>query len=128
MCLIDHVVRHGDYADLFLTESRVIKAKEVALLSVCTSMGDGIAGKTILLALEDPLLTAIALVELDGRARRLVITPPELPTEAVFDVGATAGADLVLSDRGISDCRSGPSVRVVQAFLCIGGHRPEPAA
>jgi acyl-CoA synthetase (AMP-forming)/AMP-acid ligase II len=128
MRLIDHVVRHGDCADLFLTESRVIKAKEAALLSVCTSVGDGIAGKTILLALEDPLLTAIALVELDGRARRLVITPPELPTEAVFDVGATAGADLVFSDRGICDCRSGPSVRVVQASLCIGAHPPEPVA
>jgi acyl-CoA synthetase (AMP-forming)/AMP-acid ligase II len=128
MRLIDHVRRHGDHADLFLTESRVIRAKEAALLSVCTCMGDRVAGKTILLALEDPLLTAIALVELDGRARCLVITPPELPTEGVFAVGATAGADLVLSDRGISECRSGPSLRVVQACLRAGGHPREPVA
>jgi acyl-CoA synthetase (AMP-forming)/AMP-acid ligase II len=116
MRLIDHIRSHGDDANVFLTKDRIITAKEAALLSVCSGESDHLTGKTIVLALEDPLLTAIAFVELDGRARRLVITPPELPISAVFAAGAIVGADLVLSDREIGDY-SGRSARLVRACL-----------
>ena len=71
-----------------------------------------LAGRSVLLATESQLTTALALIELDGIARRLVILPPDAEVEhigavitaadidaAVIDDGTTANAALDLSVR-----------------------------
>ena len=120
MHLIDHVRRYRDDASVLFTETRVITAKELASLSVCPGEDKRVVGKSVLLALEDPLLLAIALVELDGRARRLVITPSEIATANVFAAAETAEADVILSDHALVGCHSGQSVQVVGARLGVG--------
>jgi acyl-CoA synthetase (AMP-forming)/AMP-acid ligase II len=55
-------------------------------------------GRSILLAMREQLSTAIALLELDGVARRLVLCTPDLTIEALAEVAATAAVDLELSD------------------------------
>src|SRR3981189_2116590 len=52
-----------------------------------------LAGRCVLVATTDQLTAALALIELDGVARRLVLIPPDLPGEHVPFVMAAAGGD-----------------------------------
>jgi acyl-coenzyme A synthetase/AMP-(fatty) acid ligase len=56
-------------------------------------------GRSVLVATRDQLTAALALIELDGVARRLVLCPPDLPLEDVPFVSATTAVDAVVSDR-----------------------------
>jgi acyl-CoA synthetase (AMP-forming)/AMP-acid ligase II len=52
--------------------------------------------RRILIATDDQLTTALALVELDGVAHRLILLPPNLPSEQVSYAVALAQADAVV--------------------------------
>jgi acyl-coenzyme A synthetase/AMP-(fatty) acid ligase len=54
-------------------------------------------GRSVLVATSDQLTTALALIELDGVARRLILCPPDLPSDQLSQVIATAQADAVVS-------------------------------
>ena len=56
-------------------------------------------GRSVLLATRDQLATVLALIELDGTARRLVLCPADLPSEHLPFVAETAGVDALVSDR-----------------------------
>jgi acyl-coenzyme A synthetase/AMP-(fatty) acid ligase len=56
------------------------------------------AGRSVLILTSDPLAAALALIELDGVARRLVICPPELPQEHLPGVIEKAGVDGIVCD------------------------------
>jgi acyl-coenzyme A synthetase/AMP-(fatty) acid ligase len=60
---------------------------------------DELRGRSVLLAARDQLLAALALIELDGIARRIVLCPPDLPAGHIRSVIATAAVDAVVSDR-----------------------------
>jgi acyl-coenzyme A synthetase/AMP-(fatty) acid ligase len=71
----------------------------LAALARGSSLGGArarLAGRSVLLATPDQLTTALALIELDGIARRLVLCPPGLPTEQLAEVIATADVDAVV--------------------------------
>src|SRR5256885_5813930 len=51
---------------------------------------DELRDRSVLVATRDQLTAALALIELDGVASRLVLCPPHLPTEHVPPVVATA--------------------------------------
>ena len=55
-------------------------------------------GRSVLVVTKDQLTTALALIELDGIARRLVLCPPDLPFEHLPSVIATAEVDALVSD------------------------------
>jgi acyl-CoA synthetase (AMP-forming)/AMP-acid ligase II len=55
-------------------------------------------GRSVLLAMREQLSTAIALLELDGIANRLVLCTPELSKESLAQVAATAATDTELPD------------------------------
>ena len=55
-------------------------------------------GRAVLLRVADPLFAALALIELDGLARRIVLCPPDLADDALPGVIATAGIDALVSD------------------------------
>ena len=59
-------------------------------------------GRSVLLAMGDQLTTALALVALDGVARRLVLCPPGLSEEHRASVIAGAGVDAIVSDGDLS--------------------------
>lgn len=56
-------------------------------------------GRCVLLATRSQLAAALALIELDGLARRIVLCPPDLTPAHVPYVIATADVDAVVSDR-----------------------------
>jgi acyl-coenzyme A synthetase/AMP-(fatty) acid ligase len=72
-------------------------------------------GRSVLLATQDQLVTALALIELDGTVRRLTLCPPELTAEQLSSVIADADADAVISD--LPQLQS-----VVSNYVPIAGH------
>src|SRR5580704_2603853 len=64
-------------------------------LNRCTSLGGGVtdlAGRSVLVATASQLTTALALIELDGRVRRLTVLPPN--TDASHFPALLAGAEI----------------------------------
>src|ERR1700677_2300401 len=59
---------------------------------------ESLRGRSILLAMREQLSTAIALIELDGIARRLVLCPPDLGPETLSEVATVAGTGVQLPD------------------------------
>lgn len=59
---------------------------------------DELRGKSVLIATTDQLSAALALLELDGIARQLVLWPADLPLEHLPFVTASAGVDAIVSD------------------------------
>jgi acyl-coenzyme A synthetase/AMP-(fatty) acid ligase len=58
-----------------------------------------LAGRSVLVATRDQFAAALALIELDGIARRLIICTPDLPAGHLPAIAATAGVDVILSDQ-----------------------------
>jgi acyl-CoA synthetase (AMP-forming)/AMP-acid ligase II len=59
-----------------------------------------LAGRAVLLATASQLTSALALIELDGIARRIVILPPDAAAEHLGAVIAIAGVDAAVIDDG----------------------------
>jgi acyl-coenzyme A synthetase/AMP-(fatty) acid ligase len=57
-----------------------------------------LAGASVLIATRDPLAAAIALVELDGVARRIVVGTPDLSAEHLPRVVARGAVDAIVAD------------------------------
>src|SRR5204862_7045038 len=60
-----------------------------------------LSGRSLLLATQDRLAAALGLIDLDGVARRLIICPPDLPSEHLSSVIERAGVDAIVSDRDL---------------------------
>lgn len=57
-------------------------------------------GRSVLVATADQFTAALALIELDGIARRLILCPPDFPPQHLSFVIEAAGVDAVVFDRG----------------------------
>jgi acyl-CoA synthetase (AMP-forming)/AMP-acid ligase II len=80
----------------------------VALPDLCnrTSFGNPLsqlAGRSVLVRTVGQLSGAMALIELDGIARRLLVCPSDLPGETLASLMSDAEIDAVISDRNASD-------------------------
>lgn len=76
---------------------------------VGTSLGGRrakLSGRAVLLRTHDPLAAALAMLELDGIARRLAICPPDVASQHIPSIIATAGVDAIVSDRDLLDLGS----------------------
>ena len=86
-------------------EDRFIAAKDdrvsLADLRGGSSLGanrDRFVDSAVLVRTRSQLATALALVDLDGLARRIVVAPPDLKTSDIATVMAEAEIDVVLTD------------------------------
>jgi len=73
-------------------------------LVTATSLGGraaDLAGRSVLIASRDQLAAALALIELDGVARRLIVCTPDLSPEHLAAIVAKAEVDAIVSDRDI---------------------------
>jgi len=73
-----------------------------------------LAGRTALIRVGDPIFAALALIELDGVARRVVLCPPDLSDDDLPYVIETAGIDVLVADK-----EPAPSLRRLD-FALIG--------
>src|ERR1700676_4422529 len=58
-----------------------------------------LAGRSVLLAVEDQLISALAMIEIDGVARGMLLCPPALNPDHVKTLIEDAGIDAVVTDR-----------------------------
>lgn len=59
-----------------------------------------LAGRAVMLATADQFTAALAMLELDGIARRLVLCPPDIAPEHLPLLAEIAGIDAIVSDDG----------------------------
>ena len=88
-----------------------------------TSLGERaaeLAGKSVLVVTDDQLAAALALIELDGIARRLIVCTPDLSSAHLPAIVARADIDAIVSDRD----RSADGVAVPLHVLCHGTSIP----
>lgn len=74
-----------------------------------TSLGshrEELAGRSVLLAARDQLVATLALIELDGIARQVVLCPPDLAAEHLPEIAGNADVDAIVSDRDASEFAS----------------------
>src|SRR5258708_23592562 len=81
---------HGRGASVALTE--------LAAGSIFGTALESLRGRSVLLATREQMPTALALIELDGVARRMVLCTPDLTPEQLAGVAATAQADAIVLD------------------------------
>jgi acyl-coenzyme A synthetase/AMP-(fatty) acid ligase len=81
-----------------------------------------LSGRSVLIATKSQLAASLALVELDGIARRLVLCPPDLPSKHLPFVIEAAAVDAVVSDCVVPETAA-PGVKCV--VTCTS--RVEPA-
>jgi acyl-coenzyme A synthetase/AMP-(fatty) acid ligase len=83
-----------------------------------TSLGGRIAelaGRSVAIAAKSQLSSALALIELDGVARRLLILPPDVDAAHLDALMETAGIDAVVTDDGLAEAFFNIAVRVEAA-------------
>src|SRR5580700_5125171 len=94
--LWESVSSNGPAAGAFHGRSGSVALAELAAGSILGGELESFRGRSVLLAMREQLSTALALLELDGVARRLVLCTPDLTPEQLAGVSATAEADIVL--------------------------------
>ncbi|MGC1521828.1 MAG: AMP-binding protein [Steroidobacteraceae bacterium] len=97
-----------------------VALSELAGGSIFGTALESLRGRSVLLATHDQLPTALALVELDGVARRMVLCTPDLKPEQLAAVAATAQADAIVLDPA-STTAAGSLVPYVAAPRPIAG-------
>jgi acyl-coenzyme A synthetase/AMP-(fatty) acid ligase len=72
-------------------------------------------GRSVLIASADPFLVALAMIEVDGLARRMILYPPDLALEHLPYVMRYADVEAVVSDGSVL---SGASIGAAQQAIC----------
>jgi acyl-coenzyme A synthetase/AMP-(fatty) acid ligase len=99
----------GNLSACFLSEGdATVALSDLAGGSILRGRDEELRGRSVLIATIDQLTAALALIELDGIAQRLVLYPPDLPLEYVPFVMASAGVDAVVSDRPLPGTSPAP--------------------
>jgi acyl-coenzyme A synthetase/AMP-(fatty) acid ligase len=87
-----------------------------------TTLGDGaadLAGASVVVATRGQLAAALAIIELDGHARRIVLCPPDLPSQHLASIVGDAGADAIVTDRDAAEFCGFDAPRIVSCGLAI---------
>lgn len=86
----------GSVSGAFHGRHGCIALKELAGASILGGRLESLRGRSVVLAMREQLAAAVALVELDGIARRMVLCTPDLTPEQLAGVSVAAEADAVL--------------------------------
>ena len=89
----------GNLSDHYLLSDQASLAlSELTEGSALYGHGDELRGRSVLIATTSQLAASLALIELDGVARRVVLYPPDLPLGYLPFVIETAEVDAIVSD------------------------------
>jgi acyl-coenzyme A synthetase/AMP-(fatty) acid ligase len=84
----------------FHSRSAIIRLAELATATTIAVGPETLRDRSVLLATKEQLATALALIELDGVARRIVLCTPDLNAEQLARVAATAAAEVLVTEPG----------------------------
>jgi acyl-coenzyme A synthetase/AMP-(fatty) acid ligase len=76
-------------------------------------------GRSVLILTRDQLTAALALIQIDGIARRVVLCPPDLDAEHIPFVIATAAVDAVVAEQSSTVCGTSTTARFIQCSRSI---------
>ena len=89
----------GNLPDRFLSGSAAtVTFGDLLRGSSLSGRAEELRGRSVLVSTKDQFTAALALIELDGIARRLVLCPPDLPFEHFSFVFDSSAADAIVSD------------------------------
>jgi acyl-CoA synthetase (AMP-forming)/AMP-acid ligase II len=105
----------GQFSRRFLADlDSQVRLEDLSNGSILGGRSGELQGRCILLATTDQLTTALALIELDGIAGRLILCPPGMLSEHMSSIMETAGVDAVISDRPLPEAEA----RGIECFIC----------
>jgi len=76
-----------------------VALSDLAAASCLLGGSEQLRDRSVLIATKDQVTAALALIELDGIARRLILYPHDLPIEHIRFIVASARVDAIVSDR-----------------------------
>ncbi len=85
---------------VFHGRTRSVELAQFRAHSMLGDQLDSLRDRSVLIATHGQLHTALALVELDGLARRIVLCTPDLTPEQLAEVATAAQADAVVLENG----------------------------
>lgn len=85
----------------------VVSLTDMIQHSCLTGRSCGLSGRSVLLATSGQLLSALAMIELDGVARRMLLCPPDLDWDRLQVLLEQAGIDTIVTDRPLHGCSTG---------------------
>lgn len=77
----------------------VVSLTDIIHRSCLTGRSCELSGRSVLLATSGQLLSALAMIELDGVARRMLLCPPDLDWDRLDVLLEQAGIDTIVTDR-----------------------------
>jgi acyl-coenzyme A synthetase/AMP-(fatty) acid ligase len=96
-CLWDSIAPSGaPISGGFHGRGASVAFAELAAGSTFGTALESLRGRSVLIATHEQLAAALALIELDGVARRMVLCTPDLTPEQLAAVAATAQADAII--------------------------------
>src|SRR6202521_2303253 len=78
---------------------QVVSLTDILAETCLAGRFDQLAGRSVLLAVEDQLISAIAMTEIDGVAKRMLLCPPDLNAEHINALIEDAEIDAVVTDQ-----------------------------
>lgn len=94
----------GGDAGRFISDARTrVDLASLAAGATTTASAETLRGKSVLLRMAGQLPTALAAIQLDGIAQRLVFCPPDLAPAYLATVMADAAIDIVVTDSDAND-------------------------
>jgi acyl-coenzyme A synthetase/AMP-(fatty) acid ligase len=105
----------------FHSRDGIARLSDLSAASILDEKLETLRGRCVLLSTYNQLPTAIALLELDGVARRLVLCTPDLTPEQLGAVAATAEADAILVEEGAA-----PASLPIETFYARAALHAEP--
>ena len=107
-CLWDSIAATGAKTAMeFHGRGASVALSELAAGSTFGTALESLRGRSVLIATREQLPTALALVELDGVARRIVLCTPELTPVELPQLAQTAQADAIVVDTASAATTSG---------------------
>src|ERR1700738_1280395 len=88
-------LKGGSISDAHKVVSLTNIVSETCLVGRC----DELAGRSVLLAVTDQLISAIAMTEIDGVARRILLCPPGLSADHFNTLIEDAEIDAIVTDQ-----------------------------
>jgi acyl-CoA synthetase (AMP-forming)/AMP-acid ligase II len=103
-----------------LAPSRIIADADggvglAVLAEGATLDAEALRGKCVLLSSDRQLPSVLALLQLDGTARRILLCPPDLSAAHLGEICAEAGVDVIVTDGTGPGAVAPPGVALVQA-------------
>ena len=98
-----------------------VSLSEILTHSCLASPVRNLSGRSVLLALSGQLLSALAMIELDGIASRMLLCPPDLNPDHVQALISDAEIDAIVTDQPQRWSNAG-------VYLIVGAHLPEHGA